>query len=118
MKRSIMGLIFVSALSLVLGAAVYADTNTAMQPQGWLMSSMVGESAAMVTADAQKLVGLTVDQVTNELGATRLQAADPKGGTDYFYEVQLGSGPGGSDVARLWIAVDSSNKVTNVEVST
>jgi hypothetical protein len=120
MKRSTAAFVIVSALSVLLAAAVYADSNVATSdaPQGWLKANMVGSYAATVSMDAQKLIGASVDQLTNEMGSTALTASDGKGGTEYYYEIELASAPGGSNAATVWIDVDSSGKVVSVSVDT
>jgi hypothetical protein len=120
MKRSTMAFFLISALSVALAGAVYADTSAAAPagPAGWLKGNMTGEYAAQVTSDAQKLVGVGVDQLMNEMGSTKLESSDGKGGTEYFYEIQLANAPGGPNEADVWIDVDSSGKVVNATVNT
>jgi hypothetical protein len=117
MKRSRVVFILVSALSVLLGAAVYADTAATPASPGWLKANMEGEYAAQVTSDAQKLVGVSVDQLMNEMGSTALKSSDGSGGTEYYYEVQLASEPGANE-AQVYIDVDSSGKVVKVSVDT
>jgi hypothetical protein len=116
MKRSIIAFLFVSALSVMLAAAVYADTGTAA-PQGWFQAQLVGEQAAQVAADAQKLIGVSADQMISEMGPTSLKSSDGSGGTNYFYEIHLATSPSGVNSADVWIDVDSSGKVSAVDVS-
>jgi hypothetical protein len=116
MKRSRVVFILVSALSVLLGAAVYADTAATPASPGWLKANMEGEYAAQVTSDAQKLVGVSVDQLMNEMGSTALKSSDGSGGTEYYYEIHLAAAPGGPTNAQVFIDVDSSGKVAKVSV--
>jgi len=117
MKRS--RLVFAIAIVLsVLGVAVYADTAMAPAgPAGWLRADMEGASSDMVNADAQKLIGLTVDQLMNEMGPTALKSTDSSGNTEYYYEVHLAAAPGGSTYENLYVDVDSSGKVAKVSIN-
>ena len=118
MRRFRLVFIVVSALSLALSAAAFADTaSTAPAAPGWLKADMTGAWPSQVSSDAQKLVGLNVDQLKADMGPTSLTSSDGNGGTEYFYQVMTENASGGPNEADEWIDVGSKGMVTNAIVN-
>lgn len=117
MRRTTLFVLLISALALVASAATFADsmTTTPATP-GWLKASETGAYLSQVVADAQSLVGLSVDQLTTEMGATSIISSNGNGKT-YFYQVSLESASGGLNEADEWFDVDSSGIVKDVSVN-
>jgi len=116
MRRFSFVFVVVSVLALALSAAAFADTaTTAPATPGWLKAQMEGSGAALISSDAQKLVGASVDQLKTEMGPSSVTSSDGRGGTYYFYQVDTASD--GPNVADEWFDVDSSGKVVNAIVN-
>ena len=113
MKRSVLALVVVSALSLLVSAAVYADMAGAQNQTGWMKATMEGAWQGAITADAQKEIGVTLDQLKSDMGPTSLTMSDGNGGTYYYYRVDI-AGSNGPNVEQLWFDVDSSGKVVKI----
>jgi len=99
MKRFALAVGLVSALSIVLAAAAFADTNSDLQsavkaaldqskPAGWLADAQAGEQPNQISTDAQALVGQSVDMLTKDMGSAQTMS-DGKGGTWYYYKIDL-----------------------------
>ncbi|HET6485781.1 MAG TPA: hypothetical protein VFH83_05150 [Spirochaetia bacterium] len=99
MKRFAVAFALVSALSIVLAAAAFADTNSDLanavkavldqsKPTGWLADAQVGEQPNQIYTDAQGLVGQPVDMLTKEMGSAQTMS-DGKGGMWYYYKIDL-----------------------------
>jgi len=113
MRRSVLALVVVSALSILASAAVYADSMSGQNSPGWLKASMDGAWGGAISAAAQKEVGMTLDQLKADMGPTSLTESDGSGGTYYLYRVDIAA-PNGWNVQNLWFDVDSSGKVAKV----
>ena len=117
MRRSTLFFLAAAAFLAVVSFGAFADNNIATtQSPGWMKAQMVGSYASDVTNDAQKLVGLSADQLVTDMGPTALTASDGKGGTEYFYSIDTDRTMSGVSVSDLWVDVDSSGKVTSASL--
>jgi len=137
MKRFALAIGIVSALSIVLATAAFADTNSDLanavkavldqsKPAGWLADAQVGEQPTQISTDAQELIGQSVDMLTKEMGSAQTMS-DGKGGTWYYYRIDLHnvvdsmyttpnySTP--NHTAFEWFDVGSDGKVANDAIS-
>ena len=114
MRRPVLALVIVSALSILASAAVYADSMAGQNSPGWLKATMEGVAPSMIPADAQKEMGVTLDQLKMDMGPTSLTSSDGQGGTEYYYRVEGISAGGGLTGVEQYYDVDSSGKVLKV----
>ncbi len=113
MRRSVLALVVVSAISILASGAVFADAMAGQTQQGWLKATMEGSWPGAIVNDAQKEMGVSLDQLKTDMGPTSLTKADGSGGTYYYYRVDI-AGSNGPNMEGLWFDVDSSGKVVKI----
>lgn len=114
MRRSMLTLVVVSAISILASGAVFADAMASQTQPGWLKSQMEGVSPSMIPSQAQKEVGVTLDQLKIDMGPTSITQSDGNGGTDYYYKVEGINAGGGLNGIEQWFDVNPSGKVIKV----
>ena len=128
MKRSLV-FVLVAAFSLVLSAAVFADTssdvtsavNAALhgeQAHRRLLLNQRDEAPSQVQSDAQALVGVPVDQLTHGMGSPKWVSVDANGGKVYTYWVGfMNAGMGSPLAAYEYFNVGADGTVASADVN-